>query len=216
MFQIIFGLLLGSCFIFLLMYTHDSGVLWQNSLELRRPTLSDIDLSDKSIADKYVLHEICTAHNYFILRNELESPFERDSSPFGTGVYLLAPCVLLSASGLRALTQIQSRILCLAISALALCVLGILVRLLYNRLLKIPPFSYTSEDRSRDRDHLAKFPRTYGESLDTAVNNYILTMHYRYLLDLRKTVRTRIVLRRAINFLALASYVLLFLPVSNH
>lgn len=214
MVQITLGLLLGTAFIFLCMYTFDDGIVWEppRDIRLRQPSLSDIDRSDPHLADEYIKHEICPAYHYFILRNELEEPFRGSGSEIFSGIYLIAPCALLAASGLRSSGLIKSRALCIAISVAALFLLGFLVRLLYRRYLEIPRYEYSPEDFSRDREHLAQFPFEYGETLDAALNNYAIRKHHSYLSSLRKTVRTRIALRRILIFLGMISYVLLFLP----
>lgn len=219
MWQLIVGLLLHFSFAFLLMYSFDEGMVWKDApdgLRLIQPSIHDLRNPSSQVLDAYITQIICPSYLYFHLRSELiGSDRDRDWGSIGIGLILQAPTLLLTVRGFRLLRPTSSTFLCWAIP-IAICCLGcFLLHLLYRHTLAIPPFYCDSDSLKKDSEHLAKFDTSYGESLDTALNHYVISIHLQYLLPLRKTIRTRQVIRRFLVACAFVAYALVYLPAYN-
>lgn len=208
MLQLIIGLAAHFAGAFLLMFAYDSGAVWceSESIRLRIPSVLDIDSSNIGLVDLYVKHEICPAYHYFVLRNDLTEKPERGS--FLTGVFFQIPSMIISLRGIMSLPNMSRQAATPII--VASCVIGVfLVHLLYRRLLKIERYSYGEFEFSKDVEHLSRFKREYGESLDAATNNLAIHRHLQYLMSIQDSLRMRKAVRKVLTVFAIIAYILL-------
>ena len=199
---------------FLLMYAFDEPKIWkseEDKLKLRKPETSDLLSANEFSISSYVEQVICPAYYYFVLRNETFSERNKNSGSIMCGLFFQFPTLFLSYRGLYKTGIIESRSICYALVCV-LCAIGSFVLYkIYINTLKIDKFEESMDSlyvlfakNARDEKH--------DISPESAFNNFAIKFHMNYLLSIKETVRSRRVLRRYINSIALLIYILAFLP----
>lgn len=199
---------------FLLMYAFDEPKIWRSKddkLKLRKPETSDLLTANQFSLSSYVEQVICPAYYYFVLRNETFPEKNEDSGSIMYGLFFQFPTLFLSYRGLYKTGIIESRSICYVLVCV-LCAIGsFLLHKVYINTLKIDQF-----EESMDSLYLLFMKNTRDEKHDispeSAFNNFAINFHMNYLLSIKETVRSRRVLRRYINSIALLIYILAFMP----
>lgn len=199
---------------FLFKYASDEGYQppsFLADLDLRRPSLSDLQTYDKYLADTYVSEVICPAYCYFDLLADLKVSCKKaqDSQTVSFIMLYVPTCA--------AFVQILKSFACsfhsvfLWLFGVALWVLGdVFVSLIYKRSFAIPSFRYDETDYKTDKEILFVSGPKYGESREAALNNFVLLQHYNYLCSIWSSLSFRFAIARVLCFVTGAAYLLFF------
>ena len=213
LFVIAFGAYLLSAFLW--MYCSDELPDFNqviDDLDLVRPQVSDLSHPVEPHLSRYVDQVICPAYHYFVLRNQIRQSISRDSSFWG-GLVIHSGCALLLIRLLLKVGFTESVLFCVVLVSAA-CVLGCwLLSILYKRKLQLKPFTCNKE---KTRSQLEQFSdREFDISDDAELNNRLIDLHCRYLMDNQKTVMTRSIVRGIMYGAAGIIYLFVFLPFFN-
>lgn len=214
LFVIAFGLYLLSAFLW--MYCSDELPDFDqiiDHLKLVRPKISDLNNPAEQELSKYVDQVICPAYYYFALRDQIKQSMLNNASPFWTGLALHSGFAFVLVRLLLRVGFTDSILLCTALVIVA-CVLGSwFLSILYKKKLQLKPFSYT---REKIQSQVERFDsRAFDIDDNAEVNNRLIDLHCRYLMNNQKLVTTRAVFRDIMSGIACIIYLFVFLPYFN-
>lgn len=175
----------------------------QCPVELHSPKLSDLPLDDckdriayEQKAEKYIDNHIKPAYYYFILRNKLSSI--GNSGDCLTAFFLQC---LAFAPILRQITDFLQSISFILDGIFVILAIAVLFGINYlielipicKRIICIPKFEYADEQQLKKQfEFKTQFSdNDFEVSEDVAWNNFVLDVHYEYLLSIEKTVLLR-------------------------
>lgn len=214
LFVVAFGLYLLSAFLW--MYCSDELPDFNqiiDHLNLARPKISDLNNPAEQELSKYVEQVICPAYHYFVLRDQIKKSTLHDSSPFWAGLALHSGFAFVLVRMLLRVGFTDSILLCTALVIVA-CVLGSwLLSILYKKKLQLKPFTYTREEIQSQVEWFDS--REFDIDNNTEVNNCLIDLHCRYLMNNQKRVLTRAVVRDIMSGVACIVYLIVILPYYN-
>lgn len=200
---------------FILMYCTDRAKLWENYEEpfLHQPSIYDLkDTTDKYLINKYVKEVVCPSYNYFILKGEIKKIQEADSAD--SLVYLFFQLLSLAVSVFCAIKAFPNDSpFAIGVATIVICFLGYYVlSKIYDKYFSIAHFNTSIKDLKQDFIYDEK---EYAISEEDAFNNYVISIHYRYLCNIEETVRFRKSILKIISGIATIIYLLFFFRVPD-